>query len=523
MKPRPVQGSSLSVAPDGTTYVLPRPAEIQNHFKELSYKAVRHQQQDRRVVVVQGLGFVGAAVAAVIAGKKLTDGNPLYFVIGVDLALPSCYWKVGKVNDGECPYPSPDSELNRLFSSAVLEQKNLMATSSEEAYSLADIIVVDVPLDITDTGENSPKNLNLNLDAFEAAIRTIGRSMKSDALVIVETTMPIGTMNEIVLPILKKERELRGINHPIYLAHVYERVMPGPNYAGSICRFWRTFSGIDHDSALMTRAFLESFVDVSSYPLCELETPPHSEMAKLLENSYRAVNIAFIYEWTLMAETTGINLFAVIDSIRVRKGTHDNIRYPGFGVGGYCLPKDPLLAQWSLHQFFKSDLVLETTMQALEINRKMPLHTFRLLTQLAGTSLSNQKVVVCGLTYLPEVPDTRNSPTEVLVDKLCEVGARVLVHDPIVTRWNERPRVDLTNDLDDLRDAYALVFAVPHLVYRELATEDLLLIVGSCPVIVDAQNILSDDKARILHNAGCRIAGVGKGHWRTKGYHHRST
>jgi len=158
-------------------------------------------------------------------------------------------------------------------------------------------------------------------------------------------------------------------------------------------------------------------------------------------------------------------------------------------------------------------------MQALEINRNMPLHTLQLLTRLVGTSLTGRKVVVCGLAYLPGVPDTRNSPTEILVAELKKTGAHVLVHDPIVTRWDERPTVDLTNDLDDLRDADALVFAVPHRVYQELEADDLLRIVGSRPAIVDAQNILSDSKASHLHAAGCRIVGVGKGHWRTRGFH----
>ena len=519
MKVHSIDGSNLSAAPDGTAYLLPSLADVQKHYQELSSEALRHQRQGRKVVVVQGLGFVGAAVAAVVAGKNRPDGEPMYFVIGVDMALSSSFWKVGKINDGECPYPSPDRELMGLFSSTVLDRKNLVATVSEEVYSLADIIVVDVPLNVTDVTEKDPKNLGVDITSFEAAIRVIGRSMKGSALVIVETTVPIGTVTKIVLPILEQERERRGITQSIHLAHVYERVMPGPNYTGSICRFWRTFSGIDQDSARQAREFLESFVDVGSYPLCELETPSHSEMAKLLENSYRAVNIAFIHEWTMMAEVMGVNLFAIIDSIRVRKGTHDNIRYPGFGVGGYCLPKDPMLAQWSLREFFNSELILGTTMQALEINRKMPLHTLQLLTQLVGAPLAGRKVVVCGLAYLPGVPDTRNSPTETLVDELEKTGAKILVHDPIVTRWDERPKVKLTNDLGDLSDSDAIVFAVPHRIYQELDVDGLLQITRSRPVIVDAQNILSDSKASILHAAGCRIVGVGKGHWRTRGFH----
>ena len=100
-----------------------------------------------------------------------------------------------------------------------------------------------------------------------------------------------------------------------------------------------------------------------------------------MENSFRALNIAFIYEWALLAENIGINLFKVIDSIKKRKGTHDNMMKPGFGVGGYCLPKDGLLAQWSIENIFHiSNLKLKMTIEALQINDKMPLHAQSLLT-----------------------------------------------------------------------------------------------------------------------------------------------
>ncbi len=461
---------------------------------------------------MQGLGFVGAAVAAVIASARNAAGDPAYFVIGTDLATPGGYWKIAKINRGEVPIASPDPVLTHHTRDAVLTTRNLEATSAEEAYGVADVIVMDLPLDIADRFAASPEELDVRLEPFERALRSIGRRMRPDALVLLETTVPIGTTEKIALPLLRAERSARGIHEPPLLAHAYERVTPGPKYVDSIRSFWRTFSGIDQRSAAAAREFLGSFIEIQRYPLWELHDTNASEMAKVLENSYRSVNIAFIYEWALLAERIGVNLFAVIDSIRVRKGTHDNMRLPGFGVGGYCLTKDPLLAQWSATKLFETGVTLDMTWDALRINQSMPLHTFDLAVELAGGDLRGKNILVCGVSYLPDVPDTRNTPTEVLVDALAEAGASVTAHDPYLAFWPERPAVELKQDLGEcLARTAGVVLAVPHSGYRGVDW-------SGTPFLVDAQNGISDDQAGQLHGAGVRIAGVGKGHWRKAGF-----
>jgi nucleotide sugar dehydrogenase len=231
------------------------------------------------------------------------------------------------------------------------------------------------------------------------------------------------------------------------------------------------------------------------------------------------VNIAFIHEWTLLAEQLGVNLFSVIDSIRVRKGTHDNMRFPGFGVGGYCLTKDTLLAQWSATHLFENNVTLDMSMNALTINNHMPLHALTLLLELFNNDLAGKTVLVLGVSYLPEVADTRNSPTEILVDELLKLGSQVLVHDPYVSTWSERPNIRMIRDLTEgLNQADGIVLAIPHRIYCELSPNDLLGHSFNPPLIVDGQNIIDDDKAALLHSAGCRLLGVGKGHWRKRGY-----
>jgi len=497
-----------SVAPDGSRHAIPTHGEALAQFEELRWRAPAFP----KTVVVQGLGFVGAAVAAVIAGARDAAGRPLYFVIGTDLATPGSYWKVAKINAGEAPIGSPDAELGALIEDGTRATGNLRATTCEEAYGLADVIVVDLPLDVT--GWDGGTGIEIGLATFEAALGAIGRHIRPDTLVVIETTVPPGACEKIAAPILERERRARGIAKPLLLAHAYERVMPGPRYVDSIRRFWRSYSGADARSAAAAGEFLQSFIDTGSFPLWELPNTASSEMAKLMENSYRAVNIAWVHEWTLLAERLGVNLFEVVESVRVRKGTHDNMRYPGFGVGGYCLTKDSLLAQWSAGAMFGADVTLGITLEALRINRRMPLHTFDLALELAGGSLAGKRVLVAGVSYLAEVADTRSSPTEILVDELARAGAEAVVHDPHVRCWPERPGVEMVESLQQgLEAADGLVLAVPHRAYQRIEFTGERL-----KFVVDAQNVLDDDRAQWLHERGMRVAGVGKGHWRKSGY-----
>src|SRR6266545_927031 len=376
----------------------------------------------------------------------------------------------------------------------------------------------DLHLDVENRVAERADEIRVGLEGFQSALRVVGRHMPADALVLIETTVPMGTCERIALPILREERARRGIQEPVLLANAYERVMPGPAYVDSIRSLSRTFAGIDQESAERAKAFLKTVIDTDGHPLWQLEDTVSSELGKLLENSYRSVNIAFIHEWTLLAEQIGVNLFEVVDSIRVRKGTHDNMRYPGFGVGGYCLTKDSLLAQWSAAHLFGADAVLEMTLSALRTNYEMPLHTFDLVEELAET-VAGKTIAVLGVSYLAGVADTRSSPTEILVDRLLEAGAGVRVHDPLVTMWYERPEIEVLQDLSSaLTGADGVVLAVPHDPYLALTAQELLEHLSPHAFVVDAQDIVSDEKARALHEGGRRVVGVGKGHWRTRGY-----
>jgi UDP-N-acetyl-D-glucosamine dehydrogenase len=513
--------AAVSVASDGRRYPIPNKEAVAESLERANEVCALAKDRGRTVVVVQGLGFVGSALAAVLAGARNVEGSPQFMVIGVDLPTAGSYWKIGMINEGRSPIVSPDPELAELIRQGV-EVGNLFAVTDPSVMSLADVIVMSVHLDVADRTVEDAEEISVNVDAFKDAVRTVGQHMSEAALVMIETTVPIGTTRMLALPVLEEERAKRGVSQAVKLSHAYERVMPGANYVASIRDYWRTFSGIDERSASATRDFLEGFINTDSFPLYQLTEPESSEMAKLLENSYRAANIAFIHEWTLLAEAVGSNLFAVIESIKVRKGTHDNMRYPGFGVGGYCLTKDSLLAQWSASAHYQADTTLEMTLRALQINYLMPRHTLSRLVELLDGDVSGKRVCVLGLSYMAGVGDTRNTPVELFYDDLIGQGAKVVVHEPYVTEWLERPEVDIEADLEvALQAADAVVFTIPHDQYRAMDADAILEATGGQPSVVDAFNIVDDGTAAALREAKCRIAGVGKGHWRRMGYHEK--
>ena len=216
-----------------------------------------------------------------------------------------------------------------------------------------------------------------------------------------------------------------------------------------------------------------------------------------------------IYEWTVLAEKMGVNLFSVIDGIKVRD-THSNMMKPGFGVGGYCLTKDSLLAHWSADNFYESDFGLPFSKMALDVNDKMPLHTVEII--LSQTQFQDKKVAVLGVSYRQDVGDTRYSPAETFCREIRKYGAECIVHDPYVSQWPEMPNVAFIDSLKSLTDADVIVLAVRHKDYLELEASQFVRNSKRGALFVDANDILNDDKIRYLLANDRNVIGVGKGH-----------
>ncbi|MBM3300395.1 MAG: GDP-mannose dehydrogenase, partial [Deltaproteobacteria bacterium] len=359
------------------------------------------------------------------------------------------------------------------------------------------------------------------------------------ALVLIETTVPPGTTEQVAYPIMKKAFRNRGISTEPVLAHSYERVMPGAQYVSSIRNFWRVCSGINEESKNRVVRFLKDVIDTEAYPLTVLDRPIESETAKIVENSYRATILAFLNEWSLFAERNGVDLIKVIEAIKVRP-THSNIIFPGPGIGGYCLPKDGGLGVWAYRHLmgFEDDL-FRITPAAININDTRALHVPELARDALrnmGRYIAASKVVLLGASYREDVGDTRYSGSEIVVRRLVEMGAEVAVYDPYVDHWWEFEAQDtypnpgksrarffrsqkklkdlrIAGDLwEALKGADVMILAVRHKRFLDLDPDRVVDAAGGALAVIDCFGILDDFRIRRYFELGCEVKGLGRGH-----------
>ena len=412
---------------NGKTYIIPEVIDDAISIDEFVAK------NNKPVIAVQGLGFVGAVMSLVCANA--IDGD--YAVIGVDLPRKDTFWKIKSINEGLFPVIASDPKIKKFYN--IAKQKgNLLATYDSYAYTKADVIIVDINLDVAKDSDfyGELSDFEVDLSAFKNAMKAIGENCKEDALILIETTVPPGTSKKVVHPIIKECLMKRGLSVDKFkLGHSYERVMPGPNYIDSIQNFYRVYSGINEKSADSVEQFLKTIISTKEYPLTRLGSTNATEMAKVLENSYRAMNIAFAVEWSRFAEQSGVNLYEVVDAIRKRP-THKNLMYPGIGVGGYCLTKDPLLASWSKQNLFEAKEGLGQSIKGVQINDKMPLYAYQFLKKEIN-NLSEKRILLLGVSYRSDVGDTRYTPVEPFYNYLIKDGAIIQLHDPYVRFWEE--------------------------------------------------------------------------------------
>jgi nucleotide sugar dehydrogenase len=338
--------------------------------------------------------------------------------------------------------------------------------------------------------------------------------MRPGTLVCVESTLPLGMSDRVIYPALKEGLRSQGVDvetsKPL-LAFCYERVMPGPTYLDSVNNSWRAYAGIDEESADRARDFLTKYVNVESYPLWRHKTIRAAEMAKLLENSYRATNIAFIEEWARLAESVGVDLFDVIHSVRVRKGTHDNMMLPGLGVGGYCLTKDALLAAFGAETLLGIEAKLPFSRRAILTNEAMPVRSVDLARRHFG-SLSGRQAAVLGITYRAGVADTRSSPSEIVARRLIEEGAVVRAWDPLVPDWVELPEATTCASAEEaLEGADLVVICLPDASYKPFLPALLGKAMRPGSLVVDPWNMVADLVGDELARKGVHLEVFGRG------------
>ncbi|MBE9574945.1 MAG: GDP-mannose dehydrogenase, partial [Proteobacteria bacterium] len=271
-----------SISPDGEKFALPQQDDYEREYKRLSEITKREREKGREIVIVMGLGFVGAVMAAVVADSAVKDtGEPNRFVIGMQRPSTRSFWKIPLFNKGISPVSAEDPTVQQLIERGVRERKTLTATYSYDALKLGDILVLDVQCDFIKEELGNLHSGHAEIGALEESFKIIGKLIEPTCLVLIETTVPPGTTEYIAYPIIKMAFKKRGIETEPLIAHSFERVMPGRDYVRSIRNFWRVCSGINKESEQKVVKFLNEVIDVENYPLTVLERPIESETCKI--------------------------------------------------------------------------------------------------------------------------------------------------------------------------------------------------------------------------------------------------
>ena len=529
-----------STSPDSEKFPLPSEEQYAEEYKRLEKIAAEQRKQGREIVVVVGVGFVGAVMAAVVADtvdKK--TGKPSKFVIGMQRPSPRSFWKIHYLNRGVSPVKAEDPEVDQIIPRCVKEKGTLIATFTNDVLKLADCVVVDVQCDYLKEDLGNLRTGRADMAALEKSFEVIGQLIPPKCLVLIETTVAPGTTEYVALPILKRAFDARGIKSEPLLAHSFERVMPGKEYVRSIRDFWRVCSGVNKEARDRVEKFLTEVLNTKDYPLTVLDRPLESETCKIVENSYRATILAFLDEWSLFSERNGVDLLKVVKAIKMRP-THNNMIFPGPGIGGYCLPKDGGLGMWAYrHLMGFEDDIFKITPTAIDVNDTRALHVAELTRDALrnmGKIAAAARIALLGAAYREDVGDTRYSGSELVLRKLTEMGADMRVHDPYLQHWWEIEEQDTypspgyswarffrnQDGLKKLRvqqelapalqGADAVILAVRHKPYLELQPDDVIRMTGQPAAIIDCFGILDDAKIRRYFELGCEVKGLGRGH-----------
>ena len=357
------------------------------------------QNKEAKIAVI-GLGYVGLPLAVAFASKGFS-------VTGIDIQEG----KIERLNRGENYIEDVDSAL---LSKLVSDQK-LSATTDFSIIKDMDAVSICVPTPLRKTKEP-------DISHIVAAVEQLRQHMNRPLLIVLESTTYPGTTREIMLPLLEDDRREEG--RDFFLAFSPERVDPGnPQFkTGNIPKIIGGVSGRSTEiAATLYGSILEQVVKVSSADV--------AEMVKLLENTFRSVNIGLVNEIAMMCNRMGIDVWEVIDGAATKPFGFLPF-YPGPGIGGHCLPIDPLYLSWKAKLV---DFEARFIDLAAAVNRRMPSLVVDLVSEALNEdrkSLNGSKVLLLGITYKRDVDDTRESPALEVMELLRKRKSRVSYHDP---------------------------------------------------------------------------------------------
>lgn len=417
--------------------------------------------QDRHVVVV-GQGYVGLplAVAASASGRQ---------VVGIDLD----HARVDGLNAGRSPVGDvSDEEL-----AAEVAAGRYSATAEYTAAKDADVIVLCVP---TPYHNDAP-----DLSYIEAAARQIAQYLTPGTLVILESTTYPGTTEELLLPILEEVSGLRG-GVDLQVAFSPERIDPGnPTYG--LHNTPKIVGGLTPEATERAASFYGGFVE----KVVRVSGPKAAEMAKLLENTFRHINIALVNELAILSQDLGVDVWEVIDAAASKPFGFMPF-YPGPGVGGHCIPVDPMYLSWRVKQFGGAAKFIDL---ARDVNAGMPLYVVQRVQDLLNDrekSLKGSKILILGVAYKPNISDMRESPALPLIDLLRKKGAVVSYADPFVPtlRLEDGGVLDRVEPVSAVAGADCVVIVTAH------ANVDHEALLADASLVFDTRNTLAP-RARV--------------------------
>ena len=443
-------------------------------------------------IAVIGMGYVGIPMAVLLADVE--D----FYVTGIQRRSKRSGWKIDWLNSGKNPFEGDEPGLDDLIARVVKNGK-FTVTDNYDVIDDADYILVDVQTPVDE--KRIPR-----YESLKDVSKMLAPHMKKGVTVIIESTVAPGTTDNIVAPILEKRSKMKK-GEDFYLVFSFERVMPG-KLLEYITDFPRVIGG-GCDKANENAKFLYGKVVKKELQVTDTLT---AELTKCIENTYRDVNIAFSNEMALVVEDFNRNIYEIVDLINHR---HDRMmHFPGSGVGGHCLTKDPHLLVYGHRTYTENRHNPEILLKSRKINDSMPEHMVELLEDAlkVADKYDNLKIALMGVAYKADCDDTRNTPTEKIIlflkRRYHSHNLEYIAHDPWV-RERDYKETELTSDIPKaVKGADVLIFATNHKEYYSINLDELKSNMRNKPIIIDGRNIF--DK-KIIESKGFIYRKIGEG------------
>ena len=402
----------------------------------------------KETITIIGLGYVGLPLAEAFASKG-------FRVYGYDTSKE----KVKSVNENE-------------------KEKIIATTEPDACIPRSDFIIICVPTPINERREP-------DLGYILSAVEEVGKYFKSGSTIILESTTYPGTTEEVVKPILEKTGK------EFYLGYSPERIDPG-NTRYSLEKIPKIVSGINKASLEKVKWLYSQIIEA----VVEVSDTKTAEATKLVENVFRAVNISLANELAMIFERMGINTYEVIEAATTKPYGFMPF-YPGPGIGGHCIPVDPFYLAWKAKQVGVESKFIEL---AGEISYKMTKHVAELIKE---NTDAHSKILILGVAYKRNIPDTRNSPAKLILEELNRDRRRIDYFDPYVWEYEGLKSIEPSNL--NLNEYECVVLLTDHNEFKELKFADYR------GVLIDTRNFI--DKS----NLKCKYIGIGKGNGKGDG------